>query len=125
MRSIPRPRTGRFISGPSTPISAAGLLSGVSTGFVFATWRTLSGTSTGATFEYRIDGVLVYTQATAAGEDLRDVMIQGCNFGEAGSYSVYWDNIAASAIPEPAATVLGAGVLALGLVFWRRRTVNE
>jgi hypothetical protein len=70
---------------------------GVPAGFVFDAWHTLSGTSTGANFEYRIDGVLVYTKATAAGYDLMSAMVQGYNFGEAGSYSVYWDNLTASA----------------------------
>ena len=94
---------------------------GVPAGFVFDTWHTLSGTSTGATFEYYLDGDLVYTKATAAGADLLDAMIQGYNFGQAGSYSVYWDNVTASAIPEPAAGALAAALAALGLVWWRRR----
>jgi hypothetical protein len=68
---------------------------GVPVGFVFDAWHTLSGTSTGTTFEYRIDGVLVHTKATSAGFDLMSAMVQGYNFGEAGSYSVYWDNVIA------------------------------
>lgn len=98
---------------------------GVPVGFVFDTWHTLSGTSTGNTFEYRIDNDLAYTQATTAGEDLLDAMIQGYNFSEAGSYSVYWDNVTASAIPEPATTVLCVGLAMLGIVcFCRRRTAK-
>ena len=69
---------------------------GVPAGFVFDAWHTLSATSTGSTFEFRIDGVLVLTNSTVAGDDLLDAMVQGYNFGQAGSYSIYWDNVTAS-----------------------------
>jgi len=72
---------------------------GVPAGFAFDAWHTLTGTSTGDTFEYRIDGVLVLTNPTAAGYDLMDAMVQGYNFGQAGSYSVYWDNVTAGVAP--------------------------
>ncbi|MDI1251186.1 MAG: hypothetical protein PSV13_20150 [Lacunisphaera sp.] len=94
---------------------------GVPGGFLFDTWHTLSGVSTGATFAYYIDGNLVYTKATAAGDDLESVIVQGANYGATGSYAVYWDNVTASAIPEPAAVALLAAVAALGLVIWHRR----
>lgn len=98
---------------------------GVPVGFVFDTWHSLSGTSTGTTFEYRIDDDLAYTAATTAGEDLMDAMIQGYNFGETGSYSVYWDNVTASAIPEPATAVLAAGLAVLGIAALRRRRLTK
>jgi len=94
---------------------------GVPAGFVFDSWHVLSGTSTGSAFEYRIDGVLILTVATAAGSDLLSAMIQGYNFGQAGSYSVYWDNVTVSAIPEPATNALIAALAAFGVVCWRRR----
>lgn len=94
---------------------------GVPAGFTFDAWHTLSGTSTGNTFEYRIDGQLVYTMATSAGEDLLSAMVQGYNFGQAGGYSVYWDNVAATAIPEPGVTAAVTALAALGLAAWRRR----
>jgi hypothetical protein len=94
---------------------------GVPGGFAFDAWHTLSATSTGGVFEYRLDGGIVYTAATVAGEELLSAMIQGYNFGEAGSYSVYWDNLSASAIPEPATGVLAAACAALGFAYWRRR----
>jgi hypothetical protein len=94
---------------------------GVPSGFAFDTWHMLTGTSTGTTFEYRIDGVLVGTVSTAAGSGLLSAMVQGYNFGEADSYSVYWDNVTASAVPEPATSALVAALAALGLVGWRRR----
>lgn len=94
---------------------------GVPAGFVFDTWHMLSGTSTGTDFEYRIDGVLVKTLPTADGADLLSAMVQGYNFGQAASYSVYWDNVTATAIPEPATTALIAAVAAFGVAFWLRR----
>jgi hypothetical protein len=77
---------------------------GVPAGFVFDAWHTLSGTSTGTTFEFRIDGVLVLTNSTVAGDDLLSAMIQGYNFGQAGSYSVYWDNVIADVPVDPVIT---------------------
>ena len=97
---------------------------GVPTGFAFDTWHMLTGTSTGSTFEYRIDGVLVGTVSTAAGDDLLSAMVQGYNFGQADSYSVYWDNVTVSAVPEPAASALFAALAALGLAGWRRRRAH-
>ena len=77
---------------------------GVPAGFVFDAWHTLSATSTGATFEFRIDGVLVLTNSTVAGDDLLDAMVQGYNFGQAGSYSIYWDNVTAGVPVSPVIT---------------------
>ena len=88
---------------------------GVPTGFVFDAWHTLSEVSTGNSFEYYIDGNLVLTNTTAAGNDLLSVMIQGYNFGLTDSYSTYWDNLTVSAIPEPATYAAFAGLGALGL----------
>lgn len=93
---------------------------GLPAGFVFDTWHTLTGTSTGSVFEYRLDGALLLTNPTAAGADLLSAMVQGYNYGEAGSYSVHWDNVTASAIPEPATTALLAAVAALAFTAWRR-----
>jgi len=72
---------------------------GVPAGFVFDTWHTLSGASTGNTFEFSIDGVLVRTIPTAAGDDLLTAFIEGYNFDQAGSYSVYWDDLIAGVAP--------------------------
>jgi hypothetical protein len=89
--------------------------------FAFDAWHTLTETSTGTSFEYFIDGTLVLTQATAAGDDLMNAMIQGYNFGQSVAYSIYWDNLTATAIPEPAAMTALVAVAALGLAGWRRR----
>lgn len=94
---------------------------GVPGGFGFDAWHTLSGTATGTTFEFRIDGALVLTQPTAAGADLLSAMVQGYNFGQADSYSVLWDNVSASAIPEPSTYAFIAAVSTLGFAVWRRR----
>ncbi|OJU65700.1 MAG: hypothetical protein BGO01_01965 [Armatimonadetes bacterium 55-13] len=84
-------------------------------------WHHLSILSTGTAFEYRLDGGLVYTDSTysASGfEDLRTTFVQAYNFGDsqftAQNYSVYWDNISAQPVPEPATmAALGFGALAL------------
>jgi hypothetical protein len=89
--------------------------------FAFDAWHTLGGISRGTAFDYYLDDQLIYSAATLAGEDLLSVMIQGYNFSETGGYSVHWDNVTATAIPEPATTVLLAAVMALGGVIWRRR----
>ena len=94
---------------------------GVPAGFGFDAWHTLSETSTGSDFEFRIDGTLVYTNPTVSGDDLLSAMIQGYNFGQAGSYSVYWDNVTATAVPEPATSALAIAVAILSFAFWRRR----
>src|SRR5208283_4114588 len=61
--------------------------------------HTLSGASTGNTFAFSIDGTLVLTIPTAAGDDLMTAFIEGYNFDQAGSYSVYWDNLIAGVAP--------------------------
>jgi hypothetical protein len=93
----------------------------VPNGFAFDAWHTLSGTSTGMSFEYRIDGDLVFTQSTMTGSDLMSAMVQGYNYDLTTSYSVNWDNLNASAVPEPATSALTASLAVLGLAIWRRR----
>ncbi len=94
---------------------------GVPSGFVFDAWHKLSGTSTGTAFEYRIDGALLHTVATPNSLDLLSAMIQGYNFDQDGGYSVYWDNVSTTAIPEPAAFASFAALAALGCSVARRR----
>jgi hypothetical protein len=96
---------------------------GVPDGFVFDAWHVLAGTATSDAFEYRIDGVLVLSEPIVGGAGLLSAMIQGYNFGEAAGYSVYWDNVSASAsaIPEPSTYAVTAGMAVLALACWRRR----
>jgi len=94
---------------------------GLPSGFTFDTWHTLTGTSTGTAFEYRIDGALMLSIPTGLGADLMSAMVQGYNFGEAAGYSVHWDNVSASAVPEPGTYALLAGASALGIAWWKRR----
>ena len=93
---------------------------GVPGGFVFDSWHVLTGASTGTVFEYRLNGVLLLSNPTAAGSDLLSAMIQGYNFGEATGYSVHWDNLATSAIPEPSTSALLVALAALGVAAHRR-----
>ncbi len=96
---------------------------GVPAGFVFDAWHSLSEISTGSTFEYLIDDTMYLTQPTTAGNDLLSAMVQGYNFDGTGnySYSVNWDNVTASAVPEPATSAICAAVSVLTLACWSRR----
>lgn len=85
-------------------------------------WHHMSIAATGTAFNFSIDDTLVYTDNTvsASGFDaLQTVFVQAYSFGDAthattDNYSVYWDNIHAGPVPEPASmTVLGLGALAL------------
>ena len=68
-----------------------------------------------------IDGTLVLTSPTTAGNDLLSAMVQGYNFGDSASYSVYWDNVTASVIPEPGTSALITALGTLGVALLRRR----
>jgi hypothetical protein len=104
-------------------VSGAWIDLGVPSGFTFDAWHTLTATSTGTAFEYRLDGQLLVSQSITGNTALTSAQLQGYNFGQAGSYSVYWDNLSATAIPEPATTALLGALAALGLAVWRRRRV--
>ena len=93
---------------------------GVPSGFTFDAWHTITATSTGSAFEFRLDGVLLLTNATPAGNNLLSVTIQGANFGGTG-YSVYWDNVSATAIPEPTTSALLGALAVLGFAVHLRR----
>ena len=93
-------------------------------------WHNLAITSTGASFVYSLDGSVVYTDNTTSApgfSDLSTVFVQAYNFGDAShnvgqSYSVYWDNITAAPVPEPASiAAIGLGVV--GLI--RRRRARQ
>ncbi|HWA83749.1 MAG TPA: PEP-CTERM sorting domain-containing protein, partial [Fimbriimonadaceae bacterium] len=97
---------------------------------VTAGWHHLSIVGTGTTFEYSIDGNNVYSESpgSASGFDaLQTVFVQAYSFGDAthtgnGGYSVYWDNISAQPVPEPATlAVIGLGLL--GVI--RRRKARK
>jgi len=93
---------------------------GVPTGLQFDAWNTFTEISTGTAFEYQLNGVALLTVPTAAGVDLLSAIIQGQNFGQAGSYSVDWTNVEAIGFPEPATNALLAGLAILGLAGWCR-----
>lgn len=83
---------------------------------VTAGWHRLSITSHGGNqLSYAIDSVNVFNQTMAGpvNTDLSRVFVQSYNFG-GQDYSVYWDNVSAQAVPEPASmTALGLGAIAL------------
>lgn len=101
---------------------------GVTSGFIFDAWHNLEVTYAGLQTEYLLDGVVVYIDPTTDGANLQTASIQAYNFGQTdggglNSYSVYWDN-AFAVVPEPASAALGAGLMALLLV-WRRKVCSR
>lgn len=90
-------------------------------GTVTEGWHTLEIVGDGTSFEYFLDGNSVYTDNTVnvAFPGLTEVFVQAFNFSPVNglandSYSVYWDNVGAQAVPEPATMVaLGLGVAAM------------
>ncbi len=96
---------------------------GVPSGFTFDTWHTLEASDTGIAFEYRLDGVVVFSDPTGLGANLQTAFIEAYNFGQTGtgldSYSVYWDH-AVAAVPEPAMAALALGIATLSLYVLRR-----
>lgn len=84
-------------------------------------WHNLAILATGTSYEYRLDGALVYTDLTgseAGFEGLQTVFLEAYSFGDAThagqSYSAYWDNVSAQPVPEPATmAALGLGALAM------------
>lgn len=81
---------------------------GLPLGFAFNAWHNVSITSFGNSFEYRIDGSLLYTDLTGSAigsEALQAVFLEAYNFGDS-DYSAYWDNLTVSQVPEPASLAL-------------------
>lgn len=77
-------------------------------GFSYGNWYNLRIELTPVSFNYYIDGLLVYTDTDIAGSTkFLNMIIQAYNFGDPTlppaqyaleSYDVYWDNIAAGAL---------------------------
>jgi hypothetical protein len=94
---------------------------GMPGGFTFDAWHNLSISSTGSVFEFRLDGTLLHTDTTYSDPlypNLQTVFLEAYNFGQAGSYSVLWDNL--NAVPEPSTYAAILGLAALGFVGFRR-----
>jgi hypothetical protein len=91
---------------------------GVPIGFTFDAWHTLEAFDNGASFEYRIDGVEVFSDLSSLGNNLQTAFIEAYNFGQTGpglgNYSVYWDH-AVAAVPEPGIVSLGMGLSVLSM----------
>lgn len=94
-------------------------------GLVFDEFHNLSVAYDGSSLTYKLDGVTLYTDATASAPavgDLQSVFVEAYNFGT-GDYAVRWDNISVAAVPEPSTVaLLGlAGVAGLAMVRRRRQ----
>jgi hypothetical protein len=86
-------------------------------------WHTLSILATGSSKVYSVDGKVIYTDPSwnPFFPNLTTVFVQAYNF--TGNYSVYWDDVSASPIPEPMFLQMGAlvGFSGLGLLRMRRK----
>ncbi len=94
-------------------------------------WNALSIKFTGTSFEYSVNGSLVYTDtdlSTAAPSKFGYTIMQAYNFGDpslpsvtsTADYSVHWSNV--SAVPEPEAYVLAlSGLMMVGVFGGARR----
>lgn len=96
------------------------------------TWVDLSFAFDGISYEYSVDGNLVYTDLTTNGAiNYDDVIMQAYNFNGndpaapgaiGGSYTASWANIEMAAVPEPTSlAVFGLGVMGLTAARRRRR----
>jgi hypothetical protein len=91
-------------------------------GFAFDQFHNLSIAYDGTSFEYKLDGATLYTDATASLTlvgGLQTAFVEAYNFG-VGSYTVRWDNISVASIPEPASMLL-LGMSTLGSLLVRPR----
>jgi hypothetical protein len=93
-------------------------------------WNTLQMTLTGAGVEYTVDGTSIASPEGNPGDpevSLTNVILQGYN-GDNGEpaltdpYSIYWNDLSASATPEPGTMgLLGFGLVGLGLLSRKRK----
>ena len=73
-------------------------------GLTFDAFHNLSVAFDGTNLTYKLDGATLYTDTTASDAgfgDLQTAFVEAYNFGD-GNYSVRWDNISATSVPEPA-----------------------
>jgi hypothetical protein len=88
----------------------------------FDAFHNLSIAYDGTNLTYKLDGATLYTDTTASDPglgDLQTAFVEAYNFGD-GNYSVRWDNISATSVPEPASLAL-VGLAVTGLAATRRR----
>ncbi len=96
---------------------------------LFGTWVEMTIMGSPSSFDYYINGDMVYSDTTTAGSATLDTMyLQVKNYGtgvngENYDYSTYYDNITVAAVPEPLTMITLAGAAgALGGYIRRRRT---
>jgi hypothetical protein len=90
----------------------------------YGQWYTLGIEVFGGNIAFSINGVLAYTVSNVGPLTLGNAVLQGYNAGN--DYKIYWDNLSADPVPEPA-TLISVGiasVLCAGFAWTRRRAAR-
>ena len=93
---------------------------GVPTGFAYGTWATLNISLQGVNWLYQVGDASLLVSADGSAK-LGNVILQGYNTQQGVDYSIRWDNLTTSAVPEPAAWALMITGFGLSGVMLRRR----
>jgi hypothetical protein len=88
---------------------------GLPTGFSYNQFITLTMTLSGGNIVYQV-GDLTQTVSAYGATQISSAILEGYN--NAASYNIYWDNLNATAVPEPSTMAL-MGLGSVGLIAHR------
>ncbi len=95
---------------------------GLPIGFAYDAWYTLNIGLSGGNFAYNV-GNLDLLVGAGTSENIGNVILQGYNTADGVTYDIHWDNLQASAVPEPASLLVWSmlGLALGGATWWRRK----